>query len=78
MTQFKMKRIIYLLVSILTIQKAIGQDSIHVKWEFWNDKPESRADSIWNSIPNTVFISFDEGFDDSLCVTVNDKVVFNR
>jgi hypothetical protein len=72
-----MKLIIYLLISVLTIKKAIGQDSVYIKREFWNNKPESRADSIWNSIPNTIFISFDEGFDDSLYITVNDKVIFN-
>jgi len=70
-------KLLCLILCAFTFQKGIAQDSVHVKREFWNNKSESRADSIWNSVQNTIFISFDEGFDDSLNITVNDKVVFN-
>lgn len=55
-----------------------GQDSIRVNRQYNNDKPKSAIDSFYNRIPNTIFISLDEGFDDSLYITVNDKVFLNK
>jgi hypothetical protein len=54
-----------------------SQDSIHVTRRYENDSPVTKWDSAFNSIPNILFISLDEGFDDSVTVTVNSELVFS-
>lgn len=70
-----------ILTTIFLIQfssKVIGQDTMKVIRYYHNDKPKSFVDSIYNSIPNAIFISLNEGFNDSLYITVDDEVVLNR
>ncbi len=55
----------------------IGQDSIHVVRRYENDKPVTTVDSAFYSIRNTIFVSLDEGFDDSIYVAVNDVPLVN-
>ena len=55
---------------------SFGQDSIQVVRQFENDKPLTKADSFFNSIPNIIFLDLDEGFDDSIRVTVNEQLIF--
>lgn len=73
-----MKPLLIIILVFLAFQKAYGQDSVRVVREYNNDKPKSSIDSFFNNIPNTIFISLDEGFDDSLYITVNDKVILNQ
>ena len=54
-----------------------GQDSIRVEREYWKDIPITKADSAFNSIPDVLFIDLDEGFNDSVVVTVNDERIFS-
>ncbi len=73
-----MKLLVIFIFIYFTFHKAYGQDSVRVIREYDNDKPKSSIDSFFNNIPNTIFISLDEGFDDSLYITVNDKVILNQ
>jgi hypothetical protein len=66
-----MKLLIFSFVFMLIFQKISGQDSIRVVREYNNERPITKFDSILYDVKNTVFISLDEGFDDSLYVTVN-------
>lgn len=67
-----------ILAFIITLQSLSGQDSIQVRREYRNAKPKTKPDSIFYEIPNTIFISLDEGFDDSLYITVNDVPVIQK
>jgi hypothetical protein len=55
-----------------------GQDSVRVFRQYYHDRPQSGIDSFYQTISNTIFISLDEGFDDSLYITVNDTVFLNQ
>ena len=55
-----------------------GQYSVQVIRTYDNTKPSTLIDSVYNSIHNTIFISLDEGFDDSLYITVNDIPFLNE
>jgi hypothetical protein len=73
---FMFKTTIFFLL-ILVCFVGLGQDSIKVAREYWNDIPITKADSAFNSIPDVLFIDFDEGFDDSIVVTINDERIFS-
>jgi hypothetical protein len=69
-----MKPILFLLAAIIAFQTASAQDSIHVLRQYENDRPDTQLDSVFNKIPNVVYISFDEGFNDSVLITVNNVI----
>ncbi|GEM_PF-3287840 len=73
-----MKHLLISLLITLTIHSSYGQDSIKVTRQYYNDKPKSPVDSFFQSIPNTIFVSLDEGFNDSLYITVNDTIILNQ
>lgn len=64
------------LISALNICR--GQDSIAVIRQYYSDSVKTKADSFFYKIQNTIFISLWEGFDDSLCITVNDKILVKQ
>jgi hypothetical protein len=71
----------FLLVAIVYFslsQKADSQDSILVTRQFENDKPATAIDSFFHKIPNTIFVSLYEGFDDSVYVTINGIPFLNK
>ncbi len=49
---------------------------LYVVTQFDSKKLESKLDSAFNSIPNKLFVSFMEGFNDSVFVYVNYKIIF--
>ncbi len=67
-----------LITSIFIFQKIDGQDSVRVIRQYENDKPKTAIDSFYHKSYNAIFISLDEGFDDSLYITVNDIPVLNK
>jgi hypothetical protein len=73
-----MKLVLIAILTALTMYCTYGQDSVTIYRQFCNDKPKSRVDSFMTCFPKIMFISLDEGFDDSLYITVNDTVVINR
>lgn len=71
-------RIFILLLSVICLaQESFPQRRIHVAHQYENNKPRSMADSFYHSFANTIFISLDEGFDDSLVITINDTTIMN-
>jgi hypothetical protein len=54
------------------------EDTIRVEKHYDNRGPLTRMDSAYFSIPNSVFVSLDEGFNDSVHVTVNDHRIIDR
>lgn len=54
-----------------------GQDSINVTRKFENDRPVTRIDSTLNAIPNVIFLDLNEGFDDSIRVSVDGELIFS-
>ena len=73
-----MKLTFFVIASILICESSLGQDSIKVVRQYDNDKPITSADSAFHKVLNTIFISLDEGFDDSLYITVNDILFLNK
>ena len=73
-----MKHPLINLLITLTVHSCYGQESIKVSRQYDSHKPKSSNDSFFQSIPNTIFISLDEGFNDSLYITVNDTVFLNQ
>jgi hypothetical protein len=65
------------ILSFFLLQKSFAQDSIHVFRHYDNEKPTTSIDTFFYNIRNTVFVSLDEGFNDSLYITVNDAAVLN-
>jgi hypothetical protein len=59
-------------------QNSYAQDSVRVLRQYENEKPTTFLDTFYNKIPNTIFIWLNEGFEDSLYVTVNDTIVLNQ
>ena len=72
-----MKVLFCTILLIAAFQNIYGQDSIPVQRRYVVDKPVTIADSFYHRIPNAIFISLDDGFDDSLYVTVNDLPVLS-
>jgi len=66
-----MNSLLFLIICIFFAEATMGQDSIPVVRQYDNDNPITATDSAFHNIPNTIFISLDEGFDDSIYVTVN-------
>ena len=60
------------------MMNASGQDTIAVARKYYNDPPSTEVDSLIFSVRNALYISLDEGFDDSLYITINDKPVMNK
>ena len=73
-----MKHLLIIQFILFIIQSTYGQDSLKVNRQYNNDKPKSSVDSFYHSIPNTIFVSLDEGFDDSLYITVNNTIFLNK
>ena len=73
-----MKTPLIVILSIHSFQKSFGQDSIKVVRQYNYAGPTTYVDSFFYHIANTIFISLDEGFDDSLYITVNDTIVLNQ
>jgi len=73
-----MKPILFLLAALIAFQKVNAQDSIRVLRQYENDRPTTQLDSVFNIIPNAVYISFDEGFNDSVFVTVNNVIYMDE
>lgn len=65
-------------IGFLFIKQVAGQDSIRVVRQYENDKPITAVDSAYHMVRNVIFISLDEGFEDSVLVTVNDTVILNE
>jgi hypothetical protein len=66
------------LAFFLISQMIFGQDSIAVIRHYNNAKPSTNLDSIIYDLPKMIFVSLDNGFDDSLYITVNDIPVLNK
>ena len=73
-----MKSPLFVILTAFIYLESLAQDSIRVTRQYNDDKPESSIDSFYHNIQNTIFISLDEGFDDSLYITVNGRVVLNQ
>jgi hypothetical protein len=73
-----MKRSFVIILIVFVFQKSYSQDSIPVLRHYNYDKPKTSIDSFIYETLNTIFISLDEGFDDSLYITVNDSIVLNK
>ena len=71
-----MKYLTILIVLNLFCLFCCAQDSIRVIRQYEDDKPVTKTDSVFNSIPDILFISLDEGFDDSIRVTINRELIF--
>lgn len=71
-------KLLSIVLGLSIFQQAAGQDSICVVRQYENDKPITKADSYFYKLPNVVYVTLDEGFNDSILVTVNDTVVLNE
>lgn len=60
------------------LQNLSGQDSIRLTRQYENERPATSLDSFFYQVPNTIFISLDEGFDDSLHISINDTVILRQ
>ena len=63
---------------VVMLQNLSGQDSIRLTRQYENDRPVTRLDSFFYQVPNTIFISLDEGFNDSLHVSINDTIILRQ
>ena len=73
-----MKLLKILIVFSLVSSNLFGQDIITVRYHYDNSKIKTKLDSVFYNINKTIFISLDDGFNDSLIVTVNDLPVLNQ
>ncbi len=64
-------KIVAAIICFCHFQCVLGQDSITVLRKYENDKPVTAFDSGFHKVKNAIFISFDEGFNDSCYITVN-------
>src|SRR3954452_377704 len=63
--------------AIIFSNYAFSQDSIPVTRYYDNQPPETKLDSALFNLPNILYISFYEGFDDSICVFLNRKLFYS-
>lgn len=74
-----MKLLLFTLTSFFIFQITVGQDSIRTVRQYNYEKPKTANDSfVYYKIPNSIFISLDEGFEDSVYVTVNNRPFLNK
>lgn len=73
-----MKTLVIFILLILGSNTCWGQDSITVVRQYSNDNAITVADSFFNKVANTIFISLWEGFEDSLCISVNNERILKQ
>lgn len=66
------------LVSMLYAPIIYAQDTIAATRHYDNTRPATTIDSAFYNIEKMIFVSLDNGFDDSLYITVNGFPVINK
>jgi hypothetical protein len=67
-----------LLLSFYSTALTHAQDSISCIRHYNMGGPASSIDSVFHTIPNTLFINFNSSFDDSVIISINDQVMYNK
>ena len=77
--RLEIMKVLVTILFIVVCFDVAGQAPVRVQKNYYNDKPITAIDSFYhNFFPNSIIVSLDDGFDDSLYITVNEEVVLNR